>query len=86
MSKVPTAHQLRVYEVTQRIRMQWTALIVVLSLMVVGFGCFLYAMFFTDYYIATGITGGLEGLFALNFRQVYSHLFPSPQPQKSLPS
>jgi len=69
--------QLEVYQTISRIRMAWTALIVVFGLFTVGFGSFLYALFFINgAEIAKGVAGGVDLLLAWAVKVVLNHLFP----------
>jgi uncharacterized membrane-anchored protein YitT (DUF2179 family) len=59
--------------------MQWTALVIVLSLLVASTIAFGFALFMTDRQIATAILGGFDVMLAVILRQVYRSLFPAPQ-------
>ena len=80
--KIPpklTPSQLKTWEVIQRVRMQWTALTVVLSLLVAASVAFGIALFKTDQWLATTILGGFDVMLAVILFQVYRSLFPAPK-------
>jgi hypothetical protein len=62
--------------------MMWVSLIVVLSLLSIGFISFLIALFFYERPVATSLLGGIDLLLGLLLRQVYGHFFPS-QPRSN---
>jgi hypothetical protein len=69
--------QVSVYDAIQRIRMAWVSLIVVLALFTIGFGAFLYAIFFVSGQdIAKGIVGGIDGILVWSLRTILGNLFP----------
>jgi small neutral amino acid transporter SnatA (MarC family) len=73
-----TPAQAKVYEVIQRNRMAWTALLFVLILLAVGFFSFLGAMFFLpSQAVAKGILGGIDLLLGWALKIMLKNLFPS---------
>ena len=72
-----TSAQVTVYEAVQRIRMAWTAMLVVLTLLSIGFFSFLYAMFFVpEQGVAKGVLGGIDGLLGWALHRIIGNLFP----------
>ena len=57
--------------------MAWTAMLVILTLLSIGFFCFLYAMFFLpEQAVAKGILGGIDGLLGWALHRIIGNLFP----------
>jgi hypothetical protein len=76
--------QLAVYTALQRIRMEWTTLIVLFILLSVGFLAFLYAIFnVPEQAVAKGIVGGIDLLLGALLHYVVRNLFPAPPSRKS---
>ncbi len=70
--------QLAVYKVIQRNYMAWVALIVVLSLFVIGFLSFLYSIFCVGGQGASKtILGGIDGLLGWCVKAIINYLFSS---------
>jgi hypothetical protein len=71
--------QLTVYTALQRIRMEWTTLIILFVLLAVGFFAFLYAIFrVPEQAVAKGIVGGMDLLLGALLHYVVRNLFPAP--------
>ncbi len=81
MKQIPgnlTAAQLKVYEVVQRIRMAWVALLFVVIPFAFGVFAFLYAIFFLPQQeVAKGILGGINLLLGWALKIILNNLFPS---------
>ena len=77
--KVPklSPEQLKVYQAIQAERRAWVALCFIFALVGVGFAAFVYAAFFEKAQTATIISGGIEGIFGWQLKQVYQHIYPS---------
>jgi hypothetical protein len=71
-----TESQLKTFEVLQRVKMAWVALIFMVILFSIAFVAFLIALFFYEKDTATTILGVIDGILAWTMRQVYRHLFP----------
>lgn len=72
--------QLKTYEVVQRIRMAWTALIVVLALFAVGFFVFLWLLFRVPGFQVTKIlVAGIDSMLGYGVKRIFDNLFPAPQ-------
>jgi hypothetical protein len=77
---VLSERQLRAYDVLQRGRMAWIAFFVVMTMFVVVFGCFIYAVFYRpdiDLWSKGGIFL-LDGVLGWSIRQIVGYLFPHP--------
>lgn len=72
-----TPAQLKVYRTIQAERRAWVALWAILTLASVGFAAFLVAAFYRQT-AATLISGGIEGIFGWQLKQVYRHIYPDP--------
>lgn len=81
MKRMPanlSAGQVRAYEVIQRIRMAWVALICVLALFSLGFLAFLWAAFNLEgAEVTKGVLGGVDLLLGWNMKKVFDNLFPA---------
>jgi uncharacterized membrane protein required for colicin V production len=75
--------QLTVYTALQRVRMEWTTLIILFVLLSVGFFAFLYAIFYLpEQAVAKGVVGGIDVLLGALLHYVVRNLFPAPHSKK----
>ena len=76
--------QLKIYTELQRIRMGWLTLYVVLGLFTIGFGAFLYALFFIhEQTLGKAITGGIDTLLGWALKDIVAYLFPAKKPSRT---
>jgi hypothetical protein len=82
-----TIEQARVDEIVNRIWMAKLTLSVVLGLFVLGFICFIVAMFaLPSDAVAKGLLGGIDTLLGFQLRQINKHLYPSRENQSQQPA
>jgi len=85
MAKI-TRPQAEVATIISNIAFRALALIVVLGLLIVGFGVFIYALLNDKQPVATSILGGVDLMLGFLTHQVYASLFPTdkkPAPTES---